>query len=137
ATLHVVKDDAIFDKYLEKPDDELEPRKPRDGEVVMFIDLEATHEDPKEFETRNEEDVTMQTRKQRGALPLIRKFNEHSERLLKSAMCVLPCSDVMCKAQTRFMACWRHTWSQSTFRLTLVHYLLQSARRLIWAIYTT
>ena len=30
----------------------------------------------------------MQAGKQRGALPLIRKFNEHSERLLKSAMCV-------------------------------------------------
>jgi hypothetical protein len=29
----------------------------------------------------------MQAGKQRGALPLIRKFNEHSERLLKSAMC--------------------------------------------------
>jgi len=28
----------------------------------------------------------MQAGKQRGALPLIRKFNEHSERLLKSAM---------------------------------------------------
>ncbi len=30
----------------------------------------------------------MQAGKQRGALPLIRKFNEHSERLLKSAACV-------------------------------------------------
>ena len=30
----------------------------------------------------------MQAGRQRGALPLIRKFNEHSERLLKSAMCV-------------------------------------------------
>ncbi len=28
----------------------------------------------------------MQAGKQRGALPLIRKFNEHSERLLRSAM---------------------------------------------------
>ncbi|KAI9442503.1 hypothetical protein H4582DRAFT_2110044 [Lactarius indigo] len=84
ATQHVVKDDAIFDKYLEKPDDELEPRKPRDDEVDMFIDLEATREDHEE--TGNERDVTMQAGKQRGALPLIRKFNEHSERLLKSAI---------------------------------------------------
>jgi len=30
----------------------------------------------------------MQAGKQRGALPLIRKFNEHSERLLKSVMWV-------------------------------------------------
>ncbi|KAH9058834.1 hypothetical protein EDB87DRAFT_1625613 [Lactarius vividus] len=84
ATQHVVKDDAIFDKYLEKPDDELEPRRPRDDEVDMFIDLEATREDHEE--TGNERDVTMQAGKQRGALPLIRKFNEHSERLLKSAI---------------------------------------------------
>ncbi|KAH9163945.1 hypothetical protein EDB89DRAFT_2019476 [Lactarius sanguifluus] len=70
-TQHVIKDDAIFDKYLEKPDDELEPRKPRDDE---------DHE-----ETRSEEDnLTMQAGKQCGALPLIRKINEHSERLLKS-----------------------------------------------------
>jgi len=84
ATQHVVKDDAIFDKYLEKADDELEPRKLRDDEVDMFIDLEATRGDHEE--TGNEKDVTMQAGKQRGALPLIRKFNEHSERLLKSAM---------------------------------------------------
>lgn len=84
ATQHVVKDDAIFDKYLEKPDDELEPRKPRGDEVDMFIDLEATREDHEE--TGNEKDVSMQAGKQRGALPLIRKFNEHSERLLKSAI---------------------------------------------------
>ncbi|KAH9953425.1 hypothetical protein BGW80DRAFT_1410997 [Lactifluus volemus] len=84
ATQHVVKDDAIFDKYLEKPDDELEPRKPRDDEVDMFIDLDATREDHEE--TGNEKDMTMQAGKQRGALPLIRKFNEHSERLLKSAI---------------------------------------------------
>ncbi|KAI9511168.1 hypothetical protein F5148DRAFT_975611 [Russula earlei] len=84
ATQHVVKDDAIFDKYLEKPDDELEPRKRRGDEVDTFIDLEATREDHEE--TGNEKDVTMQAGKQRGALPLIRRFNEHSERLLKSTI---------------------------------------------------
>ena len=30
----------------------------------------------------------MQAGRQKGALPLIRKFNEHSERLLRSALCV-------------------------------------------------
>ncbi|KAH9027336.1 hypothetical protein EDB85DRAFT_2074762 [Lactarius pseudohatsudake] len=84
STQHVVKDDAIFDKYLEKPDDELEPRRPRDDEVDMLIDLEATREDHEE--TGNERDVTMQAGKRRGALPLIRKFIEHSERLLESAI---------------------------------------------------
>ncbi|KAI0063716.1 hypothetical protein BV25DRAFT_1936361 [Artomyces pyxidatus] len=84
ATQHVVKDDAIFDKYLEKPDDQLEPRRQRESNVDLFIDLEATYEDHEE--TGNEKDFTMQAGKQRGALPLIRKFNEHSERLLKTSM---------------------------------------------------
>ena len=67
ATQHVVRDDAIFDKYLERPDDgelslfffhrgscrhhiplELEPRKLRDDEVDMFIDLDATRVDHEE-----------------------------------------------------------------------------------------
>ncbi|KAH9022838.1 hypothetical protein EDB85DRAFT_1895073 [Lactarius pseudohatsudake] len=52
----------------------LEPRKSRDDEVEMFIALEATREDREE------------AGKRRGALPLIRKFNEHSERLLESAI---------------------------------------------------
>ncbi|THH12104.1 hypothetical protein EW146_g7816 [Bondarzewia mesenterica] len=84
AAQHVVKDDPIFDKYLEKPDDELEPRRQRDEDIEMFLDLGATNED--HGEAWNEKDVTMQAGKQKGALPLIRKFNEHSERLLKSAM---------------------------------------------------
>lgn len=33
----------------------------------------------------NQKDATMQAGRQRGALPLIRKFNEHSERLLNAA----------------------------------------------------
>ena len=83
---------------------ELEPRRQRDGDVEMFLDLGATNEDHGEVgflilalyrhrrltvsvtKAWNEKDITMQAGKQRGALPLIRKFNEHSERLLKSAM---------------------------------------------------
>ncbi|KAH0827365.1 hypothetical protein J3R83DRAFT_4014 [Lanmaoa asiatica] len=83
ATQHVVKEDPIFDKYLEKDDDELEPRRPRDEISDLYINLGATLED--HGETGNEKDVTMQAGRQRGALPLIRKFNEHSERLLNSA----------------------------------------------------
>lgn len=65
ATQHVVKDDPIFDKYLEKDDDgksrssvpvnenlkviaELEPRNIRDERVDIFIDLGATLEDHRE-----------------------------------------------------------------------------------------
>ncbi|KAH7929824.1 hypothetical protein BV22DRAFT_1056017 [Leucogyrophana mollusca] len=84
ATQHVVKDDPIFDKYLEKVDDDLEPRRHRDEVSDLFINLGATLED--HGETGNEKDITMQAGRQRGALPLIRKFNEHSERLLNSAM---------------------------------------------------
>ncbi|KAH9006725.1 hypothetical protein EDB83DRAFT_2509368 [Lactarius deliciosus] len=87
ATQHVVKDEAIFDKCLEKLDDELEPRRPRDDEVDMFIDPETTRGDHEAGSSLR--DVTIQARKQRGALPLIRKSNEHSERLLKSTIAVL------------------------------------------------
>ncbi|KAJ7079158.1 hypothetical protein B0H15DRAFT_524345 [Mycena belliarum] len=84
AVQHVVQDDPIMDKYLEKIDDELEPRRQRTDRVELFVDLGATHED--HGETGNEKDVTMIAGRQRGALPLIRKFNEHSERLLNSAL---------------------------------------------------
>ncbi|KIM45230.1 hypothetical protein M413DRAFT_66672 [Hebeloma cylindrosporum] len=88
AAQHVVKDDPIFDKYLEKDDDELEPRRQRDEHVEVFVDLAATMEDHEE--TGNEKDVTMRAGRQKAALPLIRKFNEHSERLLNSALGEIP-----------------------------------------------
>ncbi|KAI0082063.1 hypothetical protein K474DRAFT_1655997 [Panus rudis PR-1116 ss-1] len=84
AAQHVVKDDPIFDKYLEKDDDDIEPRKLREGRVDMFIDLGATNVD--HVETGNEKDITMQAGKQKAVLPLIRKFNEHSSRLLNTAL---------------------------------------------------
>lgn len=105
AAQHVVKADAIFDRYLEKDDDgaplvftmslndeltltcvfaELEPRRQRASGVAFSVDLGATLED--HDETGNSRDITMQAGRQRGALPLIRKFNEHSERLLNSAL---------------------------------------------------
>ncbi|KAI0630295.1 hypothetical protein C8Q77DRAFT_1160645 [Trametes polyzona] len=84
AAQHVVKDDPIFDKYLEKDDDDLEPRRLREERVDTFIDLGATSVDHEE--TGNEKDVTMQAGKQRAVLPLIRKFNEHSTRLLDTAL---------------------------------------------------
>jgi transcription initiation factor TFIIH subunit 1 len=85
ATQHVVRDDPIFDAYLEREDDEIEPRRQRNGETVhKYIDLGATRED--HGETGNDQDVTMQAGRQRATLPLIRKFNEHSERLLRAAL---------------------------------------------------
>ncbi|KIY49107.1 hypothetical protein FISHEDRAFT_42041 [Fistulina hepatica ATCC 64428] len=88
ATQHVANEDPIFDKYLEREDDGLEPRNPRDEVVELFVDLVATSEDHKE--TGNAQDYTMQAGRDRKNLPLIRKFNEHSERLLNSALGDLP-----------------------------------------------
>lgn len=84
ATQHVVKDDPIFDKYLEKDDDGLEPKRPREEVADLYISLGATLED--HAETGNEKDITMRAGRQRGVLPLIRKFNDHSERLLNSTL---------------------------------------------------
>ncbi|KAL0579168.1 RNA polymerase II transcription factor B subunit 1 [Marasmius crinis-equi] len=45
AAQHVVKEDPIFDQYLEKDDDDLEPRKHRDIDIDLYVDLGATNED--------------------------------------------------------------------------------------------
>ncbi|PVG02486.1 hypothetical protein CPB86DRAFT_864878 [Serendipita vermifera] len=84
AAQHVIKEDPIFDKYLEPVDNELEPRQPRSNKVNRLVDLLATREDHEQ--TGNAADITMQAGKQKSSLPLIRKFNEHSERLLNSAL---------------------------------------------------
>ena len=119
AAQHVVKDDPIFDKYLEKDDD---------GEMSLKLQLRLLHTFSIRtgasttawrtcggfrrsrgyhggswrgrglpfpwahviystfLKTGNEKDVTMRAGRQKAALPLIRKFNEHSERLLNSAL---------------------------------------------------
>ncbi|KAL1743376.1 hypothetical protein HDZ31DRAFT_83465 [Schizophyllum fasciatum] len=88
AAQFVAKEDAIFDKYLEKDDDGLEPRRPRTETVSLLVDLTTTSEDHGEAGTTK--DITMQAGRQRGAIPLIRKFNDHSERLLNAALGELP-----------------------------------------------
>ncbi|KAL1728800.1 hypothetical protein EV714DRAFT_274260 [Schizophyllum commune] len=88
ATQFVAKEDPIFDKYLEKDDDGLEPRRPRTETVSMLVDLATTSEDHGEAGTTK--DITMQAGRQKGAIPLIRKFNDHSERLLNAALGELP-----------------------------------------------
>lgn len=62
----------------------IEPRRERSEKPDLFLDLGATNEDHGELTV--ERDITMQAGRQKGALPLIRKFNEHSERLLNSAL---------------------------------------------------
>lgn len=80
-----IKDDAIFDKYLEDEDDDLEPKNlPKYDDVYRLLDLAATEED--HGETGNAKDFTMRAGSQKKSLPLMRRFNEHSERLLTQAL---------------------------------------------------
>lgn len=82
-----IKDDAIFDRYLQDEDDDLEPKNlPRQADIYRLLDLAATEED--HGETGNAKDFTMKAGSQRKSLPLMRRFNEHSERLLTQALYV-------------------------------------------------
>ncbi|TYJ55221.1 hypothetical protein B9479_004051 [Cryptococcus floricola] len=79
------KKDDIFDQYLEEPDWNLQPRQQmpdRDG-VERYLDLAATEED--HGESTSIRDVTMQAGRERSALPLIRRFNDHSKKLLRAS----------------------------------------------------
>ncbi|KAK4688710.1 transcription initiation factor TFIIH subunit 1, partial [Tremellales sp. Uapishka_1] len=74
------KKDDIFDQYLEEPDWNLAPKRTQPNDVERYLDLAATEEDHGEAITIR--DVTMQAGKERSSLPLIRRFNEHSQKLL-------------------------------------------------------
>ncbi|WVW84245.1 hypothetical protein I302_106275 [Kwoniella bestiolae CBS 10118] len=77
------KKDDIFDQYLEEPDWNIQPRQILPDDVERFLDLAATEEDHGEAITVR--DVTMQAGRERSALPLIRRFNDHSKKLLRAA----------------------------------------------------
>ncbi|OCF60893.1 transcription initiation factor TFIIH subunit 1 [Kwoniella mangroviensis CBS 10435] len=77
------KKDDIFDQYLEEPDWNIQPRQTLPDDVERFLDLAATEEDHGEAITVR--DVTMQAGRERSALPLIRRFNDHSKKLLRAA----------------------------------------------------
>ncbi|KAJ9110233.1 hypothetical protein QFC19_001636 [Naganishia cerealis] len=80
ASSNLQKVDPVFDRYLEAPDDDVTPRHLASRGVDLFLDLAATEED--HGESGNRRDVTMQPGRERGTLPLIRRFNEHSNRLV-------------------------------------------------------
>ncbi|KAI9639283.1 TFIIH p62 subunit, N-terminal domain-containing protein [Dioszegia hungarica] len=75
------KNDDIFDRYLEEPDWNQAPRRDAAAPVVRFLDLAATEEDHGDSDTVR--DHTMQAGRERSSLPLIRRFNEHSNKLLR------------------------------------------------------
>ncbi|GAA6063087.1 hypothetical protein JCM10212_005150 [Sporobolomyces blumeae] len=85
AAVSAIKDDAIFDKYLGQEDDDIEPQHRPDHEIYRLLDLAATEEDQHEI-TNQPRDFTMKAGGQRASLPLMRRFNEHSERLLSQAL---------------------------------------------------
>ncbi|KAH7339559.1 hypothetical protein B0J17DRAFT_365785 [Rhizoctonia solani] len=84
AAQHSIKDDPIFDKYLQKEDDGDEPLHQRPPPSTILIDLNATNED--HGETGNSKDFTMKAGGLRSTLPLIRKFNEHSTNVLDAGL---------------------------------------------------
>ncbi|GAA5864009.1 hypothetical protein JCM3774_004454 [Rhodotorula dairenensis] len=85
AAVDAIKDDPIFDKYLGEEDDDIEPKHMPDHEIYRLLDLAATEEDQHEI-TNQPRDFTMKPGGQRASLPLMRRFNEHSERLLNQAL---------------------------------------------------
>ena len=80
------KNDEIFDKYLDDIDDDVIPKKPLNRSVYNnLIDLNSTQVDKVE-NSGNVNDITMQPGKVKSALPLMRRFNEHSSRLLSNTL---------------------------------------------------
>ncbi|GAA5935246.1 TFIIH/NER complex subunit TFB1 [Sporobolomyces koalae] len=85
AAVDAIKDDPIFDKYLGQEDDDIVPQNQTDHEIYRLLDLAATEQDQHEI-TNLPQDYTMKAGGQRASLPLMRRFNEHSERLLSQAL---------------------------------------------------
>ncbi|TIA87502.1 hypothetical protein E3P99_03142 [Wallemia hederae] len=78
------RNDPVFDQYLEDVDDGLEPRHLDRPVFDRLLDLGSTHYDHNEH--GNALDITMQAGKVKAALPLMRRFNEHSQRLLDATI---------------------------------------------------
>lgn len=90
AARQTLQPDDIFDKYLVQEDDDLVPRRtynPHD----RLLDLASTEEDHEE--TGNIRDWTMRPGFDRRTLPLVRRFNQHSESILTSALGEAPMED--------------------------------------------
>ena len=81
ASENTLRSDDIFDKYLPEEDDGTEPRRQYDPHDAL-LDLASTEED--HGETGNIRDFTMRAGYDRRVLPLVRRFNEHSENVLSS-----------------------------------------------------
>lgn len=78
------RNDPVFDQYLEEADDGIEPKHAQRPVYDRLLDLGSTQYDHNE--SGNALDITMQAGKVKAALPLMRRFNEHSQRLLDATM---------------------------------------------------
>ncbi|PHZ12085.1 uncharacterized protein RHIMIDRAFT_313605 [Rhizopus microsporus ATCC 52813] len=78
--------DDIFDKCLQEEDEENSkpPTLTRMEKIRFDIDLSATQED--HIESGNAPDFTMKPGREAQSLPLIRRFNRHSMRVLETAI---------------------------------------------------
>ncbi|KAI8640631.1 hypothetical protein BD408DRAFT_419387 [Parasitella parasitica] len=77
--------DDIFDRCLQEEDDENSKPPPmsRMDKIRFDIDLSSTAED--HLESGNAPDFTMKAGREAQSLPLIRRFNKHSSRVLETA----------------------------------------------------
>jgi transcription initiation factor TFIIH subunit 1 len=78
--------DDIFDRCLQEEDEENSkpPTMTRMERIRFDIDLSATQED--HIESGNAPDFTMKPGREAQSLPLIRRFNRHSMRVLETAL---------------------------------------------------
>ena len=83
ASEQTLRDDPIFDQYLEEEDDGIEPRTPHNPHDAL-LNLQSTAED--HGETGNVQDWTMRAGFDRRTLPLVRRFNNHASSLLRSSL---------------------------------------------------
>ncbi|KAL7309972.1 RNA polymerase II transcription factor B subunit 1 [Mucor circinelloides] len=76
--------DDIFDRCLQEEDDENSKPPPmsRMDKIRFDLDLSATAED--HLESGNAPDFTMKAGREAQSLPLIRRFNKHSSRVLET-----------------------------------------------------
>ncbi|KAI8047662.1 uncharacterized protein B0P05DRAFT_565517 [Gilbertella persicaria] len=84
ARSHLATYDDIFDRCLQEEDDENSKPPPmtRMDKIRFDIDLSRTEED--HIESGNAPDFTMKPGREAQSLPLIRRFNRHSSRVLET-----------------------------------------------------
>ena len=110
STVFSIADSLSLLTYLRYKD--IEPKNLQHHEIYRLLDLAATEEDQHEvrasttapilpdsattiaehvplrryLQVTNQGDITMRPGRERAALPLMRRFNEHSERLLNQSL---------------------------------------------------